>query len=86
MPYENYLFKDYHLKSGMAIWILALITSGRYLRGPRNLTGHKSTLKLSFTPTFKAGDQPILLKIWVIVGGPSPTLPFTYRKNILLIF
>jgi len=26
---ENYLFEDYHFKSGMEIWILALMTSGR---------------------------------------------------------
>jgi len=25
---ENYLFEDYCLKSGVAIWILALMTSG----------------------------------------------------------
>jgi hypothetical protein len=29
---ENYLFKDYRLKSGMAIWILALMSSGRSKR------------------------------------------------------
>jgi len=26
---ENYLFKDYRLRSGMTIWIFALLTSGR---------------------------------------------------------
>jgi len=29
---ENYLFKDYRLKSDMTIWILALMTSGSYLQ------------------------------------------------------
>jgi hypothetical protein len=27
---ENYLFEDYHWKSGIPIWILALRTSGSY--------------------------------------------------------
>ncbi len=26
---ENYLFEDYHLKSGIMIWILTLRTTGR---------------------------------------------------------
>jgi len=29
LPCENYLFKDYRLESGIAMWILALMTSGR---------------------------------------------------------
>jgi hypothetical protein len=29
---ENYLFEDYHFKSGMEIWILALMTSGSNTR------------------------------------------------------
>jgi len=34
LPCENYLFKDYRLESGIAMWILALMTSGR---NPRNI-------------------------------------------------
>jgi len=29
---ENYLFEDYCLKSGITIWILALMISGSYLQ------------------------------------------------------
>jgi hypothetical protein len=28
---ENYLFEDYHLKSGISIWIFTLMPSGRTL-------------------------------------------------------
>jgi hypothetical protein len=31
--YENYLFQDYRLKSGIAIWILGLMISGRTVQG-----------------------------------------------------
>ena len=31
---ENYLFEDYRLKSGMTIWILALMTSGETVEKP----------------------------------------------------
>jgi hypothetical protein len=33
MSWENYLFDDYHWKSGITTWVLALRTSGSYPHG-----------------------------------------------------
>jgi hypothetical protein len=47
---ENYLSKDYHLKSGIAISILALRTSGSYPHLPEKAAGQDADLKSS--PTY----------------------------------
>jgi len=43
---ENYLFEDCHLKSGMATWVLALMTSGRSPQ-KRGLRTSPTTLHLN---------------------------------------